>query len=294
MIVLGPDDALRYPMYPAYIFSVDNEKKEKVKVGYIYLDTFSPADAMQAFLDFKETLSKFKAKCVKSIVIDTINNGGGSLGLGIALAQTLSKKKLELPGIQLRLSDSWLLEFREQADNPGYNPTVKRLKQMAYDSLEKDIADGRWLSSPLPIEALGDFTSWIDTYNSPGSETKIVVLVNEMCASMCDIFSAIMQDNKRAVIMGAQSMGAGGNVVNHSSSPRTNFQVRQTESLITRNNGSYIENNGTTPDIELVVNTDAKNKYSNIINKALAEAAKSNEVVIQPVPAPAPAEVAQN
>jgi len=77
---------------------------------------------------------------------------------------------------------------------------------------------------------------------------KTVLMVNEMCASMCDIFTGILQDNKLAKVFGMQTMGAGGNVTTHFQAPNSGVSIQQTESLIVRSNGEYLENNGVKPD----------------------------------------------
>ena len=98
---------------------------------------------------------------------------------------------------------------------------------------------------------------------------KIALLVNEMCASMCDIFAGILQDNKMATIFGSRTMGAGGNVVSYNQAPNSHLDLRQTESLIVRKDGSYVENNGVTPEKVMEVNTFAKDKYADVVTAAV-------------------------
>ncbi len=283
MVLIGPKSSPRYPIYPAYIVEQvvtvstvfgKEDSVETEKVGYIFIDSFSvPADSQAVVNEFQDTLEVFEKEGVKSIVLDTINNGGGSLLLGVAMAQALTKKEVELPKIQLRLSDSWLSTFKQEASNPGYNSTVLNDKKRELAKIEEDVKAGKWLSRSFPLESLTGFNLKVNERKKLSSDVEIVVLVNEMCASMCDIFSAMLQDNEMATIMGTNSMGAGGNVVNHWQSPRSHFQVRMTESLLVRKDGSYIENVGTKPDVELVVNTDAEFRYGNIVNGAFEKAA---------------------
>jgi C-terminal processing protease CtpA/Prc len=59
-------------------------------------------------------------------------------------------------------------------------------------------------------------------------------------------------------------MGAGGNVVGYSQAPNSHFDVRQTESLIVRKDGSYIENVGVTPDVVVPVANYTASKYKEV------------------------------
>lgn len=98
---------------------------------------------------------------------------------------------------------------------------------------------------------------------------NIVLLVNEMCASSCDIFAGVLQDNKMATIVGQRTMGAGGNVVSYWQAPNSNMDVRQVESLVVRTNGQYIENVGVTPDVEMNVSETAPGMYEDVRAKAV-------------------------
>ena len=106
---------------------------------------------------------------------------------------------------------------------------------------------------------------------------NIVLMVNEMCASMCDLFAAILQDNQMAKVVGARTMGAGGNVVTHHQAPNSHLALRQTESLMVRRVvkkgkvelGALIENNGVEPDVQVKVSETVEGKYRRLREKAV-------------------------
>jgi C-terminal processing protease CtpA/Prc len=121
---------------------------------------------------------------------------------------------------------------------------------------------------------------------------RIVLLVNEMCASMCDIFSAMLQDNGLATLVGSRTMGAGGNVVTHFQAPNSHLIVRQTESLILRRLGgneqesqewdaAYIENHGVQPEIEIDMSSLSGEKYQTAQELAYYLLTQSNRKRIQ-------------
>ena len=260
--------------YPAYITpqdALDKEGKktgEKKLVGYIYLDTFSPSKSVKLVeAEFKKTLSTFQSMGVKEIIIDTINNGGGSLVLGMKLAQALSPKKIIQPEMQFRLSDSWLNQFQSEFYDGKSDAEQEYARRILDQMVSKRQENKQRLSDRYSAEILAPFA--INGNEDLEKPFKVVLLVNEMCASMCDIFAGILQDNKMATIMGARTMGAGGNVVNYSQAPNSHIEVRQTESLMIRKDGTYLENAGVTPDVVMEVNKSADKKYAAVLEKAV-------------------------
>ena len=305
--------AKTFPAYVTQVKILDSEGTatgETMMLGYIYLNTFSPGgDEDTVVKEFRATLDEFQNLNVKNIIIDTINNGGGSLNLGMKLARSLSNKKadVKLPYIQFRKSDTWRSQFEKTAKS-GENPSIRSLAQDALTEWDRgNPHHDDLLSTPLSLEILAPF----ELEANPNVETKFntVVLVNEMCASMCDIFAGILQDNKMATIVGTRTMGAGGNVVNHQEAPSSHLDLRQTESLIVRSNGellgapkptdldsvayvhnrgpgALLENKGVIPDVEIAVNEYAKDKYQQVIQKGVnvltgAEKISSKKNMIQ-------------
>lgn len=262
-------------IYPTYI--VKRTKKDQdgkdipnstQLVAVMWLNTFSPlASDEDTVNEVKQTIKMLQGFGVKSLVIDLINNGGGSLTLGTSLVQAFAKTRIETSEIQYKLSETWLDEFESMSLNSP-SDWERELYKRVYLSLEDDWKQNKRLSKNFSIESLMPFAL---TPNTDLEEPlHIVLAVNEMCASMCDIFSAMMQDNHLATLIGEKTMGAGGNVVPHMSAPNSGFILQQTESLILRKDGTYIENNGVIPDVKLQINEFAgSNKYASAIDKAI-------------------------
>jgi C-terminal processing protease CtpA/Prc len=259
--------------FPAYIYSVPvKDKYQRVRgrknVGYIRIDTFSPAgDPNQVVEQVRTTLRKFAANGVKNVVVDTIGNPGGSLDLAMKVAQAFSEKAIEMPEIQFGLNDNWLgaLHSASLSGSDEQRVYAERL----YRELRAQKNSGNRISKPYNLKAL---LSRPMEPNYGIKFDKIVVLTNEMNASCGDIFPAMMQDNELAIVAGENTMGAGGNVTGRmmDQSPNGHFKVRQTESLILRKDGSYIENYGVRPDIHFEVKPGYNHKYDN--SRAVAEA----------------------
>lgn len=252
--------------FPTYIARVNDQGQPDIHgtklVAYLRLYSFNVwSDAIE---ELAETLKYLKFYGIDSLVIDTIDNGGGSLYRGMQIAQLFSHQKIIAPSIAIGTSDSWLDEFEYLVEN-GDSDIERNIHQQIFEQILNSKQDGRKISDPVNVHSLYPYQI-LPTKHS--QEFKIALLVNEMCASMCDIFAATMQDNKLATIIGSQTMGAGGNIQEYYSAPNSGLSVSQTESLIIRSNGEYIENNGIVPDIEVPVYQFAYNQYSEVIHKA--------------------------
>ncbi len=279
-----PANAIPIPTaqtYPAYIYSVDvTDKNGKVvgkkRVGYIRIDTFEPGGSVSlpgqddaVVSEVKATLDAFKANGVTSVVVDTIDNPGGSVALAARIAQLFSTKKLVMPGVRFGLNDSWLMQIQQLSLTGSDN--VRELNARLYNSLRSEKNAGQRISSVHSMEEMLPYGT-LDP--STGQKFgRVVILQSEMNASCGDLFPAIMKDNGLAVTAGTKTMGAGGNVNEHSNdqAPNSHFRVAQTESLTIRRNGpdgtlgSYIENVGVEADVPLDVNAGTVDQYASTL-----------------------------
>ncbi|MFZ9595574.1 MAG: S41 family peptidase [Bdellovibrionia bacterium] len=233
-------------------------------VATLYLSTFSPrVQEEEVMAEFQQTLETLAFYQVEDLVIDLLNNGGGSLSLGMRMAQALSLKKVKMPSLQFITSQSWLDDFETLSERAG-SDSEREIARRVFEKLLKDRRDGKRLSAPMSAELLIPFTLYPN--DRLPYRLNIALMVNEMCASMCDIFSAILSDNGLATVVGSQTMGAGGNVVAHAEAPVSHMVIRQTESLVVRTDPqkSYIENLGVTPDLSIPVSRDVESQYQGV------------------------------
>jgi C-terminal processing protease CtpA/Prc len=212
------------------------------KVGYVKIPSFSGSkDHTNAF---KELLENFKKLNVDAKVLDLVDNGGGSLTYGTDLANLLKTEDSKEVGIQIRLNANWVDGIHSSSlfNKSDY---LRSHFSRVYSKLSGE-RESEKLSSTFPIREL------FPLLDKPSAKEKqsVVVMINEMCASMCDIFSADLKDNGVAKIIGTQSMGAGGNVTPHAASPILGNILTTTESLIVRSTGELLENKGVVPDKE--------------------------------------------
>lgn len=245
------------------------------RVGYIRLETFSLDNTASDKLS--ELIVKFNKMKVKGVILDALNNGGGSLVAGLRMANVLTEKALDYPKMQLGLNDNWMNSFHADSLYSAGDKGSDARRTMAarvYKTLVEDQKAGLRLSRAISTTELDPFiltqdkTACKKAGKCLGSSVKLVLMVNEMCASMCDIFASIFHDNKMGTIVGSQTMGAGGNVVMHMSAPVTQIMMNQTESLIVDVAGNYLENNGVKPDEAVDTLLDIPTKYATTYKKA--------------------------
>ncbi len=238
------------------------------KIGYIKIPGFSGGDT--AVAAFAEALAKFKDFNVSGKIIDLVDNGGGSLLYGMNLAALLKEENHKEMSVKVRLNDGWVNNFHSSSLYNSSEYMRSHFDRIYGDVLEAQEKDQR-LSNSL---SLRDIMPSIKKATGAKGE-KVVLMVNEMCASMCDIFTADLKDNGIAKIIGTQTMGAGGNVTPHLASPRLGNVLSTTESLIVRHNGELLENKGVKPDLEYKKSlNDFNNKNIDFINAAVKYALK--------------------
>jgi C-terminal processing protease CtpA/Prc len=254
-----------------------NAKKVTTSNGtvyaYIRLSSF-PADD-NILMEWFRAMTAIEDKGIKGVFIDLIDNTGGSLIHGMRMANMLRKKSLSYPSLQLRLNNNWMNSFKSQAAF-SENDSQKAIAARVVRQLEEDLANGKKVSRPIPVTVLDPFF-----LQNPGigvsDDVKIVLLVNEMCVSMCDIFASMIQDNNLGVIMGQRTMGGGGNVVQHGLSPVSKIGMSITESLVVTAKGKYIEDDGVIPDVEFDMVADREKGFDKAFNEAYEYIKVSNE-----------------
>lgn len=269
--------------FKAYIY----ENEAGKKIGYVRIAHYG-SDGGE-FQEFKALMKKYQAE-TDALVIDEINNPGGSLFYIYALASVLSDQMTYTPKEQIRIYPE---HIREAAQ------TIRDLQKVQNDEQAKQVLGNDWGGYPVTYQTaqyLIEFSRFLmDQWRSgknltdehylwgvdkvnPDSEVNytkpILVLVNELDFSGGDFFPAILQDNKRATIMGVRTSGAGGFVLQNQYPSSFGLELFSfTGSIAKRIDGSPIENLGVTPDIpyQLTVKDmqEGFQDYKNAINTAV-------------------------
>lgn len=254
-------DLMSNPMFKAQMITTENDRN----YAYIQLSTF-PADD-KVLGEWFRAITAIQNKGIKSVIIDTIDNGGGSLIHGMRILNMVRQRSIDYPSIQARLNNNWMNSFKTQAAF-GADDYAKTIGARMVRQFEEDMVAGKKLSRPFLVTKLDPFFLQNPKYGLD-EDVKIALLVNEFCISMCDIFASVFQDNSLGQVIGQRTMGGGGNVVQHGVSPVAKLGLSITESLIISPKGKYLEDNGVTPDIYVDMVEDREKGFKKALEKAL-------------------------
>lgn len=247
--------------FDAYIFEMEGGQR----VGYVRIPHY--LDGEEGAMSFAAILSFFE-EATDGLVIDQLNNPGGSVFYLYALASMLigEGESLPVPMHRIALTQEEVfsaLTILPLIEGIADDYEARDLLGETLDGYPVDysIVEGvarfcrqviqEWnaghiLTEPMPLFGVSEITSYPYVhYTKP-----IVILINQLDFSGGDFFPAILQDSGRAVLFGERTAGAGGFVI-----PTTFFNqlgiagFQLTGSLAERPNGDPIENLGVNPDV---------------------------------------------
>jgi hypothetical protein len=254
--------------FKAYIF----ETPEKKLVGYLRIPSYADFEIFGFSLaelifipELKGILALFEER-TEALVIDQTNNPGGSVFYLYTIASLLSDKPLKTPKHQMIVTHADVLEASsaivelekiksdEQAvkllgNTFGGYPVSHQMTQFLlefYRFQTEQWKSGKRLTDPFYLLGVDHINPCPEiSYSKP-----ILFLINHLDFSGGDFLPTILQDNKRALIFGTQTAGAGGYVLGYPITSRFGISAFSlTGSLAKRVEGKPIENLGVTPDI---------------------------------------------
>lgn len=268
--VIWSTDAASF--WQAYIYLNDDNKL----IGFIRIPNYVPDEtkgtALQYVTQFGEIIAKMDA-VTDLLVIDQLNNPGGSVFYLYTLASMLTNKPLKTPRHQfsidsrdvhdakeyLKQADSLIQLVAEQpgvlGDVHGYPIDLLFLQHMKsfYQFAVEQWNAGKTLTDQYFLYGV----DYIQPHPLYRYTKKILMLTNELDFSGGDFFPAILQDNNRVTILGTTTAGAGGYVLAIKDRNRAGIlSYHYTGSLAFRANGQPLENLGVTPDILYQVTPD--------------------------------------
>lgn len=250
-------------LFHAYVFKTPSGKV----VGYIRIPDYHSEIEMEAYAEvFQTTLGYFQMMSTEALVLDQLNNPGGSSFYMYAIASMLTDKPLfnlkeqmtltqediyfalstleELQGIKNNYEA--VEAFGETIDGFIVNYQLVSSLRMYNQFLIDQWNKGRELSEPEYIYGM----DYIQPNPYLNYSKPILMLVNNLSISCGDLLPAIFQDNKRATIFGSKTAGAGGFIT--ISKCNNHFGIENyslTGSIAQRKDGRSLENLGVVPDI---------------------------------------------
>lgn len=236
---------------------------EGKRIGFLRIPDFAPPSAAVAVRELAGEVAFFNQN-TDGLVIDVSRNPGGGCYL-LSAAQYLIPERFWFFGEELR--PTWELVA-------GYQATLElaqrlRVEQWLIDTIRFQLGqvkmayeENRGVTGPIPScsftfdnEPARDAAGRVVAYSKP-----LIVLIDEFSTSAGDIFPAMIQDNRRGLLVGKRTNGAGGRITGWPAGYFMEAEASTTDSLIVRRaeravqgypTSYYIENVGVHPDVEL-------------------------------------------
>jgi hypothetical protein len=207
---------------------------------------------------FEEIVRRFENE-TEVMLLDQIDNNGGSMFQMYALLSSLSDRPLIPPKHQVMIWEDHAAVAADivadadagEAVAPGERPSAELVAYSRFLLSEK--AEGRGengkYTNPVFLDGVSEIPPASNPYTKP-----IVVLSNVGTFSAGEFLAAILQDNKRATLVGETTSAGGGcarpvrGSAIEESNARLNMSMTLPWTLAWRSNGMAIENIGVLPD----------------------------------------------
>jgi len=243
-----PKEAAAQVPFSAYICQVKDDRQ----IGYVRVPHYTYNEG--AVNEFAKLIARFESTTT-AMVLDQVNNNGGSMFHMYAILSTLTDRALVLPQHQITISEDDVAEAQYNVDiakegeavPPDERPSPELLAYYRFILSEKEAGRGTSdrLTNPVHLCGVTEVLPHKNHYTK-----KIVVLINELDFSAAEFLAAILQDNKRATLFGERTAGAGGCVKRITIPNQLGIDyMTLTWTIARRTNGQPIEGIGVHPDV---------------------------------------------
>lgn len=260
-------------------------------IGYLRIPSFGPILA-NAVNELRAEIDYLQANTDGLVVDVTRNPGGGCYMLDAAAA--LIPYPFYFFGEHLRATQGLLNSYQtllESARNTRAEQWVIDTYQIFVDRMKAALQANRGMTDPIAAcrqFAQGGAPFRDNNEPAPNPYTKpMIVLIDELSISAADIFPSMLQDNERAILVGARSSGGGGSVsgwptgfYSESFSSNTNSLVVRKKPIATPDfpTAPFVENIGARPDVPLDYMT-----MENLMNGGRTFVDQFTEVLVQQI-----------
>jgi hypothetical protein len=267
------------------------------RIGFIRIPSYNPMNFPMALTQFRIEIGWMQEN-TDGLVVDEMRNPGGTLCYGEDIVALLIPSDFTPLGYEIRATWEYMQSFYskvQSARNANAPASVIDQYQMLFDKVQSAWASDRGRTEPVPVctpsfnrSPARDSNGNVIAYKKP-----LIMLTDEFSASTADSVPAMIQDNKRGLLVGYRTNGAGGS--NSLSTERWQVGVWSegdtgvTLSLMVRKDPvatpefpvtRYIENVGVRPDVELDLMTN-----DNLLNQGRPFADAFTGVIVKQIQA---------
>jgi Peptidase family S41 len=235
------------------------ESPHGTRIGYVRVPHYGAGEHRAEA--FEEIIARLE-DTTAVLVLDQMNNPGGSMYQMYAMLSALTDRPLVPPQHQLKIWDEDAAKAAEVVDladhayalAPEERPSPELVSYSRF--ILAEMAAGRGVGGSLTDRTFLGGVAEIQPGRHPYTK-PIFVLINELTFSAGEFLAAILQDHRKGTLVGVRTAGAGG------CARPTTFRGKFIELPMTlawtiarRANGDYIENYGVHPDIPLAASVD--------------------------------------
>lgn len=226
------------------------------KIGYLRVPHYNlDQDAVDAL---GPLISVYENE-TQALVLDQVNNPGGSMFQMYGILSLLTDKSLSLPKHQFALTDDdaaiaadaiALADAPDEAVPPEDRPSPEFTAYSRFVLSEIEAGRKRE-TNPGYLGGVTEILPAKFHYTK-----KLFALINMHTYSAAEFFAAILQDNKRATLFGEKTAGLGGCARPSNSARQIGMLGTYSWTIGWRTNGLPIENLGVMPDIPYTYSVD--------------------------------------
>ena len=232
-------------------------------IGLIRIPTMSPTNTTTALRQF-QTEVDYMQQNTDGMLIDVMDNGGGSLCYTESLGRLLIPHPFRSIAYEIRATDFWVQVFSstvEAAKRSGVDQWIIDDYSAFLNDIKVANSQNRGDTGNVPI--CGPYFENLPPATDAAGKSiayakPIVVLTDSFTLSAAEAFTMILQDEKRATVFGTRTDGGGGNPGSYQSGAYSEGNTRVTRTFVTRKTdvktpgfpaSHYIENTGVYPDV---------------------------------------------
>ncbi|MFN3322376.1 MAG: S41 family peptidase [Bryobacteraceae bacterium] len=242
-------------------------EQDGARIGFIRIPTFSLQPGFAQFFALQQFASEvaFLDQNTDGLIVDVMRNAGGDICYTEELLSHLIPQRFVTVGDEIRPTLPWLINFRralEEAKEDGAEQWVIDMLGVIVRDLETAYGELRGRTGPLSVCSLSlEVLPATDQAGRNIAYTKpLIVLTDGFTMSAAEMFAAIIQDNRRGLVLSTRTPGGGalsrvaptGFFSEVFAQMSVSMAVRPAE-IATPDfpTTRYIENVGVRPDIEI-------------------------------------------